>query len=427
MESDATSIYLSEGLSRRRKQGSEFETPILVENIHMKILMVISQFHPIIGGAEKQAQVLSKKLIEKGQRVNLVTGWWKFGTPRKETIDGVKVFRNFCGWGILGITSHRTIRMIGGIVYAISLGAYLLIHGREYDVIHVHQFLYPAFVSLLIGKEVLKKPVIVKSASSGSTSDIQRLKRVPSGHIQLKFLLKELEHLIAVSEATGEDFKQIGYPESRISYIPNGVDSPVQEKVTYHQVSQAITITRLSQEKGVDVLLKAWAEVIREQKNLKLLILGSGPLGPELKRLSNFLGIAESVDFVGSIQDARNYLKESDLFVLSSRSEGMSNALLEAMSYGIPCVATRVGGNSELLGGDEDTRIDGYQVGRNGLLVDSNDARGLSKAILYFIRNEPLREEMGRRARRFIQENYSIDLVAQRYISLYESILTKRL
>jgi len=275
----------------------------------MKVLMVISQFHPIIGGAEKQAQVLSKKLVEKGVRVNLITGWWKFGTPRKETIDGVRVFRNFCGWGMLGISNHRRIRMIGGIIYAISLGAYLLFHGREYDVIHVHQFLYPAFVSLLIGKGVLKKPVIVKSASSGSTSDIQRLRMIPSGHIQLKFLLKELDHLVAVSDAIGKDFKQTRYPESRISYIPNGVDVPTQGKTAYHKVNRAITITRLSEEKGVDVLLKAWAEVVQEEKNLKLLIVGSGPLEPELKRLSHSLGIVDSVDFVGGIQDAPNYLK----------------------------------------------------------------------------------------------------------------------
>ena len=72
--------------------------------------MVISQFHPIIGGAEKQAQLLAKKLVEKGVHVNIVTGWWKFGTPRKEMIDGIKVFRNFCGWGIFGIKNSRMIR-----------------------------------------------------------------------------------------------------------------------------------------------------------------------------------------------------------------------------------------------------------------------------------------------------------------------------
>jgi len=393
----------------------------------MKILMVISQFHPLVGGAEKQAQLLAKKLVEKGVSVDLITGWWKFGTSRKETIDGIKVFRNFCGWGIFGIKNSRMIRMFGGITYVFSLGVYLFLHGREYDLIHVHQFLYPAFVSVLMGKKVVKKPVLVKSASSGVTSDINLLRRFPFGDFQLNFLLKELDYLVAISKATGKDFREIGYPESRISYIPNGVEVSVPEKTTYNQVIRVITITRLSQEKGVDILLKAWTEVVREEKGLKLLIVGAGPLEYQLKTLSQSLGIAESVDFVGEVQNASNYLIESDLFVLSSKSEGMSNALLEAMIYGIPCIATQVGGNGELLGGEsKEISREGYLLVKNGLLVNPDDVKGLTEAILYFIRNRSKREEMGRRGRQFIQENYSIDWVAERYMALYQSILNKR-
>jgi len=393
----------------------------------MKILMVISQFHPLVGGAEKQAQLLAKKLIEKGVSMTLVTGWWKFGTPRKELIDGIKVFRNFCGWGMFGTKNNRMIRMFGGIIYVISLGAYLFFHGREYDIIHVHQFLYPAFVSVLIGKKVFEKPVIVKSASSGSTSDIERLRRLPFGYFQLNFLLKELDYLVAISKATGKNFKQIRYSESRISYIPNGVEVPVQGKTAYHQVSQVITITRLSQEKGVDVLLKAWDEVVREEKSLKLLIVGSGSLESHLKTLSHSIGIAGSVDFVGSVQNLSNYLKGSDLFVLSSRSEGMSNALLEAMSYGIPCIATNVGGNGELLGGeDKEIRLGEHVIAKNGLLVNPDDVKGFSEAILYVIRNQRIGEEMGRRGRKFIEKNFQIDLIADRYIALYRHMLEGR-
>lgn len=393
----------------------------------MKILMVISQFHPLIGGAEKQAQLLAKKLIEKGVSVILVTGWWKFGTPRQEIIDGIRVFRNFCCWGMFGIKNHRMIRMFGGITYVISLGVYLFLHGREYDLIHVHQFLYPAFVSVLMGKKVLKKPVLVKSASSGVTSDINLLRRFPFGDFQLNFLLKELDYLVAISKATGKDFREIGYPESRISYIPNGVEVSVPEKTTYNQVIRVITITRLSQEKGVDILLKAWTEVVREEKGLKLLIVGAGPLEYQLKTLSQSLGIAESVDFVGEVQNASNYLIESDLFVLSSKSEGMSNALLGAMIYGIPCIATQVGGNGELLGGEsKEISREGYLLVKNGLLVNPDDVKGLTEAILYVIRNQRIGEEMGRRGRKFIEKNFHIDLIADRYIALYRHMLEGR-
>ncbi len=184
---------------------------------------------------------------------------------------------------------------------------------------------------MLIGKKIFKKPILIKSASSGATSDIKLLRRLPLGYFQLNFLLKELDYLVAVCKATAKDFKQIGYSESRISYIPNGVEVPIQGKITYHQVIQVITITGLSQEKGVDVLLRAWAKMLREGKSLKLIIVGYGSLESYLKTLSSSLEIAESVNFVGVVQDASNYLKRSDLFVLPSRSEGMSNALLEAM------------------------------------------------------------------------------------------------
>lgn len=392
----------------------------------MKILMVISQFHPLIGGAEKQAQLLAKRLIEKGVSVNLVTGWWKFGTPRKEMIEGIRVLRTFCCWGMFGTKDHQVVRMFGGLIYVISLAVYLFIHGREYDIIHVHQFLYPAFISVLIGKKFLKKPVLVKSASSGSTSDIELIKRLPLGRFQLKYLLKEADYLVGVSKATGKDFKEIGYSDSRITYIPNGVEVPVLGENTYNQVIRVITISRLSQEKGIDVLLRAWAEVMKEERGLKLLIVGYGSLESDLRGLSHSLGIAESVDFVGKVQNPSEYLNKTDLFILPSRSEGMSNALLEAMSYGIPCIATQVGGNGELLGGEDKEAPSGeYIIAKNGLLVNPDDVNGLSKAISYFLRNREEREEMGRRSQTFIKENYSIDSIADRYITLYRSILKK--
>jgi len=75
----------------------------------IKVLMVISQFHPIIGGAERQAQLLAHKLIEKGVQVKVVTGWWKWGTPRREKINEVPVIRNFCFWGMFGIKGLRPL------------------------------------------------------------------------------------------------------------------------------------------------------------------------------------------------------------------------------------------------------------------------------------------------------------------------------
>lgn len=385
--------------------------------------MVISQFYPIIGGAEKQAQLLAKKLIGKGIGVNILTGWWNIRTPRKEMIEGIKVFRNFSFWGMFGI---KGIRTLGVMTYMVSLAIYLLFHKREYDIIHVHQVLYPAFVTVLLGKEVLQKPVLVKNACSGITSDINQLKKFPFGSIQMKYLLKKIDYLVAVSEEGIKEFKAIGFPESRIIYIPNGALIPLENKTQYYnEVLRVIIIARLDWQKGIDVLLKAWAKVMQQEKKLKLLIVGDGPFKSELKRLSKSLGLIGSVEFTGLVHNVEKYFRDADIFVLPSRAEGLPNALLEAMSYGISCITTKVGGNVEVLGANEDEKISKgeFMVASNGVLVNPEDVEGLYEAMLFLIRNEKVREDMGSRARVFIQENYSIDLIADRYIGLYHQIL----
>ena len=406
------------------KREKEDRIPKRVEK-EMKVLMVISQFHPIIGGAEKQAHILARKLIKRGVTVDIVTGWWKSGTARKEKIDGIRVFRNFACWGMFGI---KGIRTMGGLIYMFTLGLYLLIHRREYDIIHVHQALYPAFVSVFVGKQVLGKPVLVKTASSGITSDFKLLKRFPLGNLQSKYLLKKMDCLVAVSRISGEEYQSIGFPESQIVYIPNGVEIPYETKDFTERITRVVTTSRLSEEKGVDVLLKAWAEVIRYEKGLKLTIIGHGPLESELKILSQSLGIEKSVEFTGMVENVEAYLRNAELFVLPSRSEGLSNALLEAMSHGLPCIATWVGGSVEVLGGQwgETLSKGEYLLAKNGIIVKPDDVESLSKAILYFVRNKNEREEMANRGRLYIQENYSIDLIADKYIALYQRMLDRK-
>lgn len=391
----------------------------------MKILMVISQFYPFIGGAEKQAQLLAQKLIEKGIQVRLVTGWWKCGTPRKEIIGDVQVFRNFSFWGMFGI---KGLRPLGALTYMATLGIYLLHYRREYDIIHVHQALYPAFISVLVGKRCLRKPVIVKTASSGMTSDIKQMKQVPLGNFQLRYLLKNMECLVAVSKVGGKEFNDIGFPESKIEHIPNGVVLPHDGKTNYGHAKRVITTTRFSKEKGIDILLRAWTHVVRQEKSIKLVIVGDGPLAGVLKKLCYSLRLTESVEFTGMIPNVTEYLRNADLFVLPSRTEGLSNALLEAMSHGLPCIATKVGGNIEVIGEDDHKKImpGKFIIARNGLLVNPDDVEGLCEAMLYLIRDGAEREEMGKKGKLYIEKNYSIDLVADKYITLYQRMSDRK-
>ncbi len=115
-----------------------------------------------------------------------------------------------------------------------------------------------------------------------------------------------------------------------------------------------ITTARLDRQKGIDILLRAWSKVVVHARTLKLLILGQGHLEAELKSMANSLEITNSIRFLGVVNDPESYLIKSDIFILPSRAEGMSNSLLEAMCIGLSCIATNINGNRELIsdGGD---------------------------------------------------------------------------
>jgi len=387
--------------------------------------MVISQFHPIIGGAEKQAELLAKTLCKKRVQVTIATGWWNFGTPHREIDSGFTIARNFSCWRMFGIKGLRTL---GVFFYALSLGIYLLMHRKGYDIIHVHQVLYPAFISVLVGKGIMKKPVLAKMGCSGSTSDIRNLKRFPFGSLQLGYLIKKMDYLVTVNKEGREEFRALGYPLGRIQSIPNGVALPPDGKAQYDQVLFVITTVRLDKQKGIDILLKAWAGVVTREDNLELLIIGKGPHEGEFKDLCQSLGISDSVKFMGEVSQVEEHLKKSDIFVLASRAEGMSNSLLEAMSHGLTCIATNISGNAELMGMGENSRIPkgNFMPTPNGLLFQPTDIDGLTKAILFLVRNPKERENLGRSGRQYIQKNFSIDLVAEKYITLYQRMLNRK-
>jgi len=408
-----------------RKERSLDRKACGVGDSRMNVLMVISQFKPIIGGAEKQAELLAHALVRKGINVTIVTGWLRPGTPRKEIVDGMRIVRNFSCLRLFGAEKNLIVRILGGISYVISLAMFLVKHGREYDILHVHQVLYPAFISAFIGKGLLKKPILAKMGCSGLTSDIRNIKRFALGGLQLRYLIKKMDCVVTVNHEGVEDFRALGYPLSKIHHIPNGVASPRDGKTNYDNVRSVITTVRLDHQKGLDILLRAWVQVGGREKDVRLLIIGKGPHELELKKLSKTLGFGDSVIFMGEVNHVEEYLKTSDIFVLASRAEGMSNALLEAMSHGLTCIATNISGNVELMGtGDgHDIPRGEFTIVRNGLLVEPEDIEGLAKAILFLIQNQRARKDLGEKGRKHVEQNYSIDLIAEKYIRLYRDLL----
>lgn len=377
-----------------------------------RVIFLINQFYPIIGGAERQAELLARKLTEKGVDITIVTGWWDRSIPKDEVIARVKVHRCFMPW----IKINNTKR--GGSFFStISYYFYLLIHRNEYDLIQCFQVFNEVFIALIIGR-IFGKTVVARNSSGGLTPDLDIIEDLWAGRFKKKYIINHLRHLIVTSQDSAEGFIRSGINNSIINYITNGVQVYEKDEREYNnKVSKVITVARLTRIrgidwKGVDILILAMREIVSIFPNIVLDVIGDGCEKDTYVRMVDRLELSDNIRFLGARKDVGTYLQGSDIFVMASRTEGMSNALLEAMSYGLPCVTTSVGGNREII-----------NHGENGLLVEPEDSVGLGEAIIELIRNQSLREKIGMGARRTVVERYSIDMIADRYLEFYKGIL----
>jgi glycosyltransferase involved in cell wall biosynthesis len=149
------------------------------------------------------------------------------------------------------------------------------------------------------------------------------------------------------------------------------------------------------------------ALVVAEFPHVKLGICGDGILRPQLEAQILELGLSQNVKLLGKSDHVARFLSIADIFVLPSRWEGLPIALLEAMSTGLPVIATRVEGVDEVV-------LDG----EHGILVAVEDVSALAQAILQLLRAPEVRKKMGAASQGRVRELYSIDRMAGRYLSL---------
>jgi glycosyltransferase involved in cell wall biosynthesis len=173
-------------------------------------------------------------------------------------------------------------------------------------------------------------------------------------------------------------------------------------------------VARLSPGKDVGSLLHALAILSKERPSIQLAIAGDGPCREELQQLSSTLGLGGRVRFLGNVQNVPALLADASLFVLPSLSEGISLTLLEAMARGLPVVATRVGGNPEVV-------IDG----ETGLLVPAQSPRELAAAIGRIAGDWDQGRQMGLAGRKRVERHFDIRRMVASYHYLYCELLSE--
>ncbi len=215
-----------------------------------------------------------------------------------------------------------------------------------------------------------------------------------------RFALKRADHVTATGLAlAGATLRYM--PESeQVTVVPYGVDME-RFALTNHQPREKETVVgtvgRLSIEKGLDILLKAGALILRDHPDMKIVIAGDGPERAKLGRLTRDLDIEANVTFLGEIphEGVPSVLATFDVFAMPSRAEGFGVAAIEAAAMGIPVVGSDVHGIPDVV-----------DHGRTGLLVPPGDEQALARAIARLADDVRLRKTMGENARAFVAERY---------------------
>ena len=209
-------------------------------------------------------------------------------------------------------------------------------------------------------------------------------------------------------------------PDSLIRICYNGIDTTVFKPRTVGRPAILAgarcvigAICALREEKSLVTLIEAFARVRRP--GTCLLIVGSGPMLSPLLALRNRLGLADSCLFQPSVANVADWLNAIDIFVLPSRSEALSNSLMEAMACGCAAVASRVGGNPELI-----------EHGRRGLLFKPQDVEDLAAQLAFLLDQEDARHALAEAGRRFLHENFRLADAARRMGEIYLEFLDRR-
>jgi glycosyltransferase involved in cell wall biosynthesis len=261
-------------------------------------------------------------------------------------------------------------------------------------------------------------PTLCKAAIAGNRSDLGEVERNgASGHLIAWLLRRTTDTWIAISEAVKESLVQAGINIGHIEQIPNGVriSSPAALRQVGETARRFLYLGRLSTNINRDIptLIRAFERLHTNQQSCELAIVGGGDLLDETRGLAS-QSMARCAIHLPGFDEPEKWLEWCDCFVLPSRREGLSNALLEAMAARRACIANDIPPNREVLAG-----------GVAGVLVPVGDAERLFQEMLQMATTPGFCAAMGERALMRARACYSIDAVAQQYIELYQRIVKR--
>lgn len=366
----------------------------------LRVVMVSAGWRPALGGAERQAEELSRALVARGHRVFALTRRLPGTEPVEE--DGGLTVRRLPSLGTGTLDS---------LLFLVEAFGWLFLHRHEYDAVHAHLAGSPALAAAAAGR-LFGKPVLVKLGGGRGIGELAVSSRTAFGRLKLRLLAALRPRFLAVVPDLAEEAAEHLGPVP-VELVPNGVDVTrfvpadamrrrlVRAGLGLPQDSVVFLYTgRFSPEKRLPWFARLFQEATKGSGAL-LVLAGAGADAPP---------VGANVRLLPAAGDAAPFYAAADVFVLPSTSEGLSNALLESMAAGLPALASAVGGSAQTV-----------KDGVTGLLFGKDDEAAAKDACARLAKDAGLRARLGAAAREEAVSGYALDAVAVRLETLYRT------
>ena len=284
------------------------------------------------------------------------------------------------------------------------------------DVVHAHG--YKADIYAFLAFRGDRRPALVSTCHTWYDND----RAVRMYGAADRWVLRHFDEVIAVSVEVENRLLMAGIARQKVRLIRNGVDVQRFAAVAQRRVYRSFGVAplriglvgRLAPEKGVDLFLRAAAQVCSQEPEVEFVVAGDGPERAALKALIRELGLERSAFLAGQQESMVEFYASLDVLVSASRQEGLPIALLEGMASGLPLVATAVGAVPSLV-------VDG----ETGLLVEAGSPELLSQAMLRLLPEVRARERSGRAGRDRVLAEFSAQRMAAEYLTVYQHALAR--
>lgn len=379
----------------------------------ISVCILVTNIDAPTGGVQQNTRVLLKELNKRGIKTYVCARNYH-NALRKEVIDGTFFRRS----PVMGSSM-----VINSLLYLTDTFFWLIKNRKNYDVIHCQQMYAPAMIGALVSF-FIKKPIVVRVTASGELGEVKQIRQMPLANLRVK-LLRRIDRFITLTGAMKNEIETLGIDSKKIKVIPNATEIPAEASYNFRvrdkfrrklnlEYKKIVVFTgRLSEEKGLDTLIKVWKTIKEKQMSAHLLLLGEGGayrnVEPQLRNLTATLDLSDCVHFLGHVSNAKDYILASDIFVLPSRTEGMSNSLVEAFACGTAIIATDIPANREIC-----------VEGENSLLFKVDDTNALSQILIKLFDDQALAKTLGEQARKLAESKLSIDVMINNYLSIYE-------